>query len=178
MFQVALPIPKRKITKKNLIVGVVVIFLILMGVSFWLQPVDKIPEFNLGLFFENLTAGLTQLVQREELPEHDLEDLEIILPLSKEYEQTAQAGEGITHLARRALAEYLEEKEDNLGLTSEHKIYIEDYLQKEKGSYPLQLGENVSFNSDLIKEAIEKAQELTPEQLNNLEQYSAMVANF
>jgi hypothetical protein len=43
--------------------------------------------------------------------------------------ETAVAGEGSTHLARHALANYLEKNTDS-SLTGEHKVYIEDYLRK------------------------------------------------
>jgi hypothetical protein len=39
----------------------------------------------------------------------------------------------------------------------------------------LELGETLEFSEDLIKEALEKANELSPEQLRNLEQYSQLV---
>ena len=57
---------------------------------------------------------------------------EVQAPVSKETEssfvETAVKGDGVTHLARRALANYLEKNPDS-ALTKEHKIYIEDYLR-------------------------------------------------
>lgn len=87
----------------------------------------------------------------------------------------AEPGEGVTHLARRALKDYLEEhpRED---LSLEHKIYIEDYLQNRTGSQPLEIGDELSFSEDLIKEAIDASLNLTPNQLENLKQYSALVS--
>ena len=41
----------------------------------------------------------------------------------------AQKGEGITHLARKALSQYLELAPDKPSLSPEHKIYIEDYIR-------------------------------------------------
>lgn len=95
-------------------------------------------------------------------------------PEEETYTKTAQPGEGITHLARRALKSYLEER-NNLDLTREHKIYIEDYLQNKTGQELLEIGEARSFSVELIEEAITAAQNLTPEQLKNLEQYSQLV---
>lgn len=89
------------------------------------------------------------------------------------YTQKAQTGEGVTHLARRALKNYLGEK--NLSLSAEHKIYIEDYLQNQIGSEGLIPGEEITFSRGLIEEAISQAQLLTDTQLNNLEQYSHLV---
>lgn len=90
--------------------------------------------------------------------------------------EAAAAGEGVTHLARRALKHYLEEYPQQETLTNEHKIYIEDYLKDRTGSQMLEIGEEVSFSEDLIHEAIDASLSLTPNQLENLEQYSALVA--
>lgn len=94
---------------------------------------------------------------------------------SKKYIETAQKGEGITHLARRTLKEYLEDNPQSFNVTPEHKVYIEDELAKKMGGRGLKLGETVEFSSDLIKEALQKAETLTPQQLENLTQYSQLV---
>ena len=86
----------------------------------------------------------------------------------------AAVGDGVTHLARRALKSYLEDHSQDL--TNEHKIYIEDYLKDNIGSKSLEVGEEITFSEDLIKEAIDASLKLTPEQLQNLEQYSVLVA--
>jgi hypothetical protein len=87
------------------------------------------------------------------------------------YSIVAQRGEGRTHLARRALAGYLT-KNNVEGLTAAHKVYIEDYLQKAAGgSHNLHPGDSVDFSKDLVKQAIERAQQLNDAQLNNLQQY-------
>jgi hypothetical protein len=88
--------------------------------------------------------------------------------------ETAVKGDGVTHLARRALKSYLNDHPEEL--TNEHKIYIEDYLKDKTGSRPLEIGEEVTFSEDLIKQAIDASLELTEAQLKNLEQYSALVA--
>jgi hypothetical protein len=115
-------------------------------------------------------------IEKEELPEI------VITPPEKTetpaqpkvYEEVAEPGEGITHLARKALKEYLKEK-GGPNLTPEHKLYIEDYLQKKTGNYWLKVGQKLTFSEELIKEAIEKAQTLTPQQLQNLTQYVPLV---
>jgi hypothetical protein len=93
----------------------------------------------------------------------------------KGYVVTAQKGEGITHLARRALAEYLTDEGNGEDLTKEHKIYIEDYLQNRTGTEWLQLGETKSFSENLIEEAIDASKNLNDNQLENLEQFSELV---
>lgn len=89
--------------------------------------------------------------------------------------ETAQRGNGTTHLARRALAHYLEKNADS-SLTNEHKIYIEDYLRKNvspKGH--IALGTSVEFSKDLIRQAIAASKNLNDAQLKNLQKYSANV---
>jgi len=90
--------------------------------------------------------------------------------------EKAVKGDGVTHLARRALKDYL--KDNPQELTNEHKIYIEDYLKDEIGSRPLKVDDEIAFSEDLIKEAIDASLQLTPEQLKNLEKYSALVVSW
>ena len=89
--------------------------------------------------------------------------------------ESAAKGEGSTHLARRALANYLEKNPDT-SLTPEHKIYIEDYLRKNvsKGS-SVQIGTSLEFSKDLVQQAITKSKTLSDKQLQNLHKYSVRV---
>lgn len=98
--------------------------------------------------------------------------------LSKETEtafiESAAKGEGSTHLARRALANYLEKNPDS-SLSKEHKIYIEDFLRKNTqyakgGVHP---GTSIEFSKSLIEQGIAKSKTLNERQLENLKKYSA-----
>lgn len=102
-----------------------------------------------------------------------------VVPESKETEgsfiETAARGNGATHLARRALANYLEKNPDST-LTPEHKIYIEDYLRKHVGfTGRVYVGTSVEFSKDLIRQAIEQSKKLNDKQLKNLHKYSVLV---
>ena len=88
--------------------------------------------------------------------------------------EMAARGDGITHLARRALKSYLETR-PGLELTKEHKIYIEDYLQNQKGTRALAVGETMEFGTDMIASAVTAAQQLSPQQLQHLSVYAAQV---
>lgn len=93
------------------------------------------------------------------------------------FQETAQRGDGKTHLARRALANYLEKNADS-SLTAEHKIYIEDYLRKHVGyAGRVHVGTKIEFSKDLIRQAIEKSKQLNDGQLKNLQKYSARVSS-
>ena len=88
------------------------------------------------------------------------------------YKEVAQAGDGITHLARRATGKWLTENTAGYEITDEHKIYIEDYIQNRLGSEGLMLGETRTVSFDMIAEAVEAAGELSEKQLQNLSQYT------
>ncbi len=107
-------------------------------------------------------------------------EIEEIIPVGRSEEgaiiEKAADGEGVTHLARRALKDYLQDNQKEL--TKEHKIYIEDYLKDGIGSQPLEVGQEISFSEDLIEEAIDASQNLSPEQLKALERYSALVVSW
>lgn len=100
-------------------------------------------------------------------------------PASKETEtgfvETAARGEGSTHLARRALANYLEKNPDS-ALTKEHKIYIEDFLRKQKPSQKVATGTTIEFSKDSVQKAIAASKNLNERQLKNLQKYSARVS--
>lgn len=89
--------------------------------------------------------------------------------------ETAVKGNGLTHLSRRALANYLEKNPDS-ELKAEHKIFIEDYLRK-KSSHQERVftGTSVEFSKEMIKEAITKAKQLNERQLKNLSKYAQRV---
>lgn len=102
--------------------------------------------------------------------------------LSRETEtsfvEQADRGNGSTHLARRALANYLEKNADS-SLTAEHKIYIEDYLRKNvsvRGT--ITTNTSIEFSKALISQAIEKSKTLNDRQLQNLKKYSARVSAY
>ena len=104
----------------------------------------------------------------------------VAVPQSQETEtsfvETAAKGNGSTHLARKALADYLEKNPD-ASLTIEHKIYIEDYLRKAVGKKGVKVGTSVEFSKDLIQKAISQSKNLNEKQLKNLQKYSVRVSS-
>jgi hypothetical protein len=88
------------------------------------------------------------------------------------YVEVAQAGDGYTHLARRAATKWLSENQADYAVTDEHRIYIEDYIQNQLGSSGLALGESQTITFDLIQEAVVAAGGLNDAQLQNLSQYT------
>ena len=144
--------------------------------SFWLKSHFQ----NLVLPFSAiliLTVGLTLYITKVKntAVQNQLPSQIVNLGVSNTtYNEIAQKGQGVTHLARQALASYLAVTTDN-GLTSEHKIYIEDLLQKnargQLGHETLKVGENINFSKVDIEKAIEKSKKLKKEDLENLSKY-------
>jgi len=170
-----LSLPK---TNKRIILGSVLVLVLLAAGSYiWLAKSGKIAPVNLSLLGAKITAVFSGKKDTSFILEGiNPQDLKINLAANTtNYEETAQPGEGVTHLARRALKSYLSDKGDSFNLTAEHKIYIEDYLQKKTGSQLLKLGDKVNFSDQLIAEAINQSQKLTSNQLENLKQFSALV---
>lgn len=89
--------------------------------------------------------------------------------------QKAEPGEGVTHLARKALKEYLTDKEGSVQLSVEQKIYVEDFLKDAAGSQPLEIGEEITFSVAQIDQAVALAQDLTDTQIQNLSKYVPFV---
>lgn len=92
------------------------------------------------------------------------------------YTEKAEAGDGLTHLARRAATRWLAEHTAGYTVTNEHRIYIEDYIQKKLGSGRLEIGQEQPISFGLIEEAVKAAGELKPQQLNNLSKYTAALS--
>jgi hypothetical protein len=84
--------------------------------------------------------------------------------------EQAQRGEGITHLARRAIARYAESASTEL--SAEQRVYAEDYLQNRIGEFSLEVGDEITFAADDTAAAVTHAQALNQTQLQNLTQYA------
>lgn len=161
--------------RKNwpIVLGIVVV----VALGYYLPRIwKKAPEF-----LRQMPAALERLTEEEGKPEGrlKLEELpvEVKEGLAKkgQYLEVAGKGEGLTHLARRALKKYLKDHPQNFTVTPEHKIYIEDYIAKGLGGRWLRVGEEVEISEELIKEAINKAKNLSAVQLQNLSQYVQLV---
>lgn len=94
------------------------------------------------------------------------------------YVEVAVRGDGVTHLARRAMLRYFEGSPADFEVTAEHKVWIEDFIKDRIGSQPLGLGEQVEVSKDLVREAIGTSKALTDAQLKSLERFSQLVAAY
>lgn len=87
---------------------------------------------------------------------------------------SAGSGDGVTHLARQALKEYIK-TDSGIKLSAEQKIYIEDYLKDKTSSQKLAIGNSKNFSKDIVKQAIEASQKLNEKQIQNLGKYVKLV---
>ena len=172
MRPISLAIAKIRTRKKLIAWGSIIFVLALILGGYFLATREEAPIINLA----GLLTALKSKVQEKpkEVVKETPPEIEITIPKSpKIYEEEAQKGDGITHLARRALKKYLREK--GINLTPEQKIYAEDYIQNKTGNHWLKIGEKLTFSQELIEEAVQKSQKLTPEQLENLSHYAQLV---
>lgn len=113
-----------------------------------------------------------KVILNEETDKKELEEgFSSLDDSGKTYTITASTGEGITHLARRALIMYTEETSDGSALTEEQKVYAEDYIQNRVGNEKIDTGHQETFSESLIKDAISNANNLSEESLKNLTKY-------
>ncbi len=132
---------------------------------------EKIVDEVENMFFSSSQEEVEEITEEESTEE--------VATRRDSYNQTAQRGDGLTHLARRALTSYMEDME--VELSEEERVYVEDYVQKrlapeKTGLRFLEIGEEVEISLDLIEEGVREAQGLTPYQINNLTYYSNLVS--
>jgi hypothetical protein len=186
---------KKRTPQKKRIIGLILI-LLLLGLLIYLFQAGIIPKaewlakLEKSLLEEGLpvkeepakeepeegpTKEQLPAEKEEKEPPQELVEVPTIEEKENAYLLRAEKGEGITHLARRALRKYLLEEKIDFQPTPEHKIYIEDYIQNRLGERWLTLGEEMLISKDLIREAINSSQGLTEAELENLKQFSARV---
>jgi hypothetical protein len=171
----------------RVIVSVFIVAAIALGIYSYSQRAQ-----NIGVEEENALletkGGEQETIRAKETPASSAMSTEtksgviVTEELSQETEtsfiEKAERGNGSTHLARRALAHYLEKNADS-SLTAEHKVYIEDYLRKNVGFQGhVTTKTSIEFSKDLIKQGIEKSKTLNDKQLQNLKKYSARVSAY
>ncbi len=159
-----------KILLHKILISLAVILMV-GATFFYLFQSRDLKKTALGGILSNMIAE--RFETKQEVEEDVLLEKEVV---DRNYEGEANYGEGLTHLARRALSEYIEIKEIK-DLSAEHKIYVEDYIQKKLGGGNLSLGEKVTISYDLISEAVNNSRNLTETELNNLKQYSVLVSS-
>jgi hypothetical protein len=97
---------------------------------------------------------------------------------------TIEKGDGLTHIARKALRDYLNTialsnvPKKSTDLLSEEKVYVEDYIRRSITVENLTVGKNVIVPCKLVEEAVVKVRSLTVQQKKNLEKYGQNVTEY
>ncbi|MBI4049821.1 MAG: hypothetical protein HY398_00025 [Candidatus Doudnabacteria bacterium] len=87
---------------------------------------------------------------------------------SHSFTQHVQSGEGLTHVARGFIHDYLTQ-DNRIRLSREQLLYAEDYLQKHMTDH-LQPGQEYVLKGQQILDAISAARTLTEDKIENLKQ--------
>jgi len=182
--------------KKDIVFPILVLLLILVLVFGFVALREYKAKEILSTASEKLLAEIGEVIplEDEEEPEEvvvtEEEETENGWTLVEEgteeerepdgyYTEEAQKGDGLTHLARRALTSHMQEEE--IELSDEERVYVEDYVQKrltpeDETTRMLDFGEEIEISEELLEEGVQEAEDLTPEDINNLSNYAAVVS--
>lgn len=87
----------------------------------------------------------------------------------------ANAGDGVTHLARKAVAEYSKDKDINL--SKEQKIYAETVLKNKYYKHHLNLSQELEFEISDLEEMVNKAKDLSEREIQSWSKYTHLVTD-
>lgn len=168
--------------KKDIILSILVLIVVFLVVFTFVT----IREYGARELFSSASKALLEEVEERFLDREEdmvgedpeVEDIQVEEVEIVSYKQVAKKGDGLTHLARRAVSSYMEDHD--VEISQEKRIYMEDYVQKrlapeKTGLRFLDIGEEVEISVELIEEALEEANELTSSQVDNLTQYVNVV---
>ncbi len=178
---------KKPGNKKDITLSILVLILVFSLVFVFVTLREHSVRDILSTASQKILDEVEDVFLAEEIEENEeeliVEEMEEEIETPAEdppvYKEVAKEGDGLTHLARRATTSHMEK--EGLELSDEERIYIEDYVQKrlapeKTGLRFLEIGEEIEISAELIEEAVVEAQALTPSQLDNLTQYSALVS--
>lgn len=160
----------------------VAVILGIAAIFIWYQALNM-QALNWGKAFDGVSLGIKETTKKlspsvvPQIPiplfQPQKEPIRMAVPII--FSEKARRNQGITHLARQALNEYLESVKPNIHLSKEQKIYIEDYLKNKTGKKHVLVGQVFTFNKDMITRAIDLSQHLSQKQLSHLKKYVARV---
>jgi len=85
-------------------------------------------------------------------------------------EVVVSKGQGVTHLARTALDDYLNQN-PQINLLPQQKLFIENYLTTLNKNLTVTIGQKISFSKEDISKAVEKALSLNQYQIKAWDKY-------
>lgn len=170
---------------KNIISILLIVFLIVSGVYAFNrdndqkdksveEKVDKIKKEE-----EQKTEQAKEESKDSEVAENDKDDKakeEMSADIQKtetKFTLKAQNGDGVTHLARKAIAEYTKDKD--IKLSKEQKLYAETVLKDKNYKHHLNPGQEVEFDVNSLSDTIQKAQNLSEREIKAWSKYTHLV---
>ncbi|PJE51472.1 MAG: hypothetical protein COV29_00620 [Candidatus Yanofskybacteria bacterium CG10_big_fil_rev_8_21_14_0_10_36_16] len=133
---------------------------------------DFLNKFLPAIAILVLIAGVLSFLQKNSSKE-DLVTDEYNSETKESIIKIAKPRDSYTILARQALSEYLTENPTDL--TNGQKVFIEETLRREVEEGTIQIGQEVTFQISNIKDAIDKANSLTPFQLQKWQAWAETV---
>lgn len=171
---------------KNIVSILLIVFLIISGIyAFNRDPAenDKDVEEKVSDIKNNDKDAESTESSEETAKTEDTDTKEEMTKEAKtEVKTTEEAiivsagkGDGVTHLARKAIAEY--SSMNNITLSKEQKLYAETVLKNSYYQHHLTVGQDISFSVDTLSETVQNAQNLTEGQIKAWSKYAAAVPN-
>lgn len=170
----------------RIIVSIFIVAAIALGIYSYSQRAENLSDEDIASLLETKGDEAEDSATTDEAAVDGGETVSkgtVVTPeLSEEKEasfvETAEAGDGMTHLARRALTHALENNSD-WNLSAEQKVYVEDYLQKHVGgNHAVNPGSKVEFSKEMMNQAIENARGLNEAQLARIKPYAEKVSSY
>lgn len=158
---------------KNIISIILIVFLIVSGVyAFNRDAEDKSVEEKVEEIKKEGEEPKSEASDDEKSEEAVTENTDIQKSETK-ITIKANAGDGVTHLARKAVAEYSKDKDINL--SKEQKIYAETVLKNKYYKHHLNLSQELEFEISDLAETVEKAQNLSEKEIQAWSKYTHLV---
>lgn len=89
----------------------------------------------------------------------------------------AAHGDGVTHLAREAVARYV--TDNNIeGIEPGHRVYMETTLKNQYYQESIEVGQEITFTGSDLAQVVEDAQNLTEHQLGNWAYYAQFISAY
>lgn len=175
----------------RIIVSIFIVAAIALGIYSYSQRAENLSDEDIASLLETKGDEAKDTASGDAMEQGDAQTEAgetaskgtVVTPeLSEEKEasfvETAEAGDGKTHLARRALTHAIGNNPD-WNLSAEQKVYVEDYLQKHVGgSQALTPGSKVEFSKEMMNQAIENARGLNEAQLARIKPYAQKVSSY
>jgi hypothetical protein len=168
----------------RVIVSIFIVAAIALGIYSYSQRANNLSDEDIASLLDTKGGEEQKAMDGEKMSpeEAPVSKGTVVTPeLSQEtdgsFVETAEKGDGLTHLARRALTHTLEQNSD-WNLSAEQKVFVEDYLRKNVGHGAIAPGATVEFSKSTINQAVDAAKNLSPAQLENLKKWSSRVNSY